>query len=110
MKIEVVGYNYLPSKSFLAQGSKLEIQKLVKKGYRIVRGGNGSYIMSDPSIAEIEYKINDDEKVHTQNAKPLVREYYGVDKVTETRLKNFVSDCIYGAVNLKYSETDGLYL
>ena len=110
MKIEVVGFNYVPSKSFLAQGNKREIQKLVNQGYRIIRGGYGSYIMSEPSIAEVQYKIDDDEEIHTQNAIGLIREIYNVTRVTREKLENFVVDCMLGDVKLKYSEGTGLYL
>ena len=94
--INFLTYNYRYSNSVVARG-KRQVDRYKKEGYYILRGGNGSYVMYKPSIAEITYELNGN--VTTQSVKEKIRNYYGIEKVTENKLEEFYDDCVSGKVD-----------
>lgn len=106
--ISINSYYYEPSDNALVQGGQKKIQKYQDKGYYIKSGSNGSYIMVKPSEAIVYFDV--DGKKHSESVKELIRDNYGVKNVTEKKLETFVSDCNSGKIDLKYSDSNGLYI
>lgn len=97
-EIKFMSYYYEPSESAVAQG-KSQIKRYEKLGYYKKQGGNGSYRMVKPSVAEITYEL--DGIISTQSVKDMIREHYGVKNVTQAKLETFYDDCVSGKITLK---------
>lgn len=100
---------YKESQTIVVQGNKSVINSYIKKGYRIIRGGNGTYIMSLPSVAGVVFEVDNDGIERSQDVKQLIRDFYGVKRVTRSKLEEFVIDCNLKTIKLKFSEEKGLY-
>lgn len=94
-KIKFISYYYEPSESTIAQGNA-QIKRYEKLGYYKKQGGNGSYRMVKPSVAEITFKL--DEVISTQSVKEMIRDYYGISNVTKPKLETFFNDCVTGKI------------
>lgn len=105
MPLRILSYKYQPSTNRHFQGNKQELQKKIDEGYRVVRGGNGSYVIAKPSTATITTTIDGHHK--TFDVKEIIRDVYNKDRVTEKSLITFADDVNNGKKELNYTE-DGL--
>lgn len=97
---------YEPSDSVVAQGKNVKSRE--NKGYYKMRGGNGSYRMSKPSTAILEFEVNG--KRHSSSVKELIRDAYSISRVGEKQANQFFDDVKSGKIQLDYSESNGLRL
>lgn len=97
-KIKFMSYYYEPSESTVAQGES-QIKRYEKLGYYKHQGGNGSYRMVKPSVAEITYLL--DGIISTQSVKDMIRKHYGVKNVTLAKLETFYDECVSGKIVFK---------
>ena len=102
-EVNVTGYYYVPSGGTIEkQGTRRDIQKYLNQGYKIVYENNGYYVLSIPSSANVRYEVEDVER--TECVKPLIRDYYNVERVTENRFNKFMQDYENNKFNFMYSE------
>ena len=106
--VKIINYLYEPSSSIIAQGNDDVIRSYKYQGYYIKKGGYGTYRMNKPSTAKVKFIA--DNVLHIQSVKQLIRDYYGVQRVTRNKLEQFVYDCNSGEIDLKYSDEFGLYI
>ena len=105
----ITGYTYEKGSNSIAQGSSNQIEKYERANHcYALRGGNGTYLMVSPSVARITFDYNG--VIYEQSVKGLIREVYGVERVTRKRLETFVYDCMVGKIDLKYDLDRGLYI
>lgn len=106
MLLNVVGYNYLPTETKHFQGDKKELQKQLKRGYEVIRGGNGSYVMAKPSIVEVIANV--DGKKECFDVKEAIRREYGRKRVSEKLVKQFIHSIENGKKEIHYIEGEGI--
>lgn len=97
-EVKIVSYYYQSSDSVVAQGKK-QIQRYEKEGYYKKYGGNGSFRMVRPSVAEITVEV--DGNNITRSVKGLIRDHYKVQNVTRAKFEEFLNDCESGDIKLK---------
>ena len=104
MKVKVIGFNYKQSETKNFQGTKRKLKKEEEKGFIKIRGGNGSYVLSKPSVAEVV--LNIDGETETFDVKDLIREYYDMKKVTEKSFETFRDDVKKGNKKLLINQSN----
>ena len=106
--VAIIDYYYEKSDSRIIQGNKDFIRGMEQEGYYVAKGGYGSYRMNKPSVARVKFLVNSE--VKEQSVKGLIRDYYGVSRVTENKLIQFLMDYKTGKFDLKYSDEEGLVI
>lgn len=106
MIIKPLDYIYEKSKTELFQGTYLELQEKLDNGCKVIRGGNGSYVLATPSEAKIEVII--DNQVECMDVKQLIRDVYDRKKVTKKAFETFKQDIESGIKRIDYDYCKGL--
>ena len=102
-------YYYQPSSKFKLQSTDTEkIRSYEEKGLFPIELEDGTFLISIPSRTDVEFVINGQR--HIETVKELIRDVYGMKKVTRKSLEKFYNDCNAGNIKLEYSEKKGLYL
>ena len=94
-------YFYTPSKKIDFQGKSKKLQRYISEGYRVVAGGNGSYVLAKSAYGVV-YEMEDDKTVVGKCANNFIRDYYSRSKITEKAYIQLVSDLNAGKV--KFSD------
>lgn len=104
--VNPISIEYEPSNSIIAQGR--EVERAKREGYYCAKGGNGSYRMNRPSLAIMTFEVEGE--VKSQSVKQLIRDVYGIQKVSRLHADRFFDDVKKGAIMLRYNENFGLSL
>ena len=95
---------YEPSQSVLAQGK--QVDKMEKRGYNRVRGGNGTFIMGLPAKVTLIFEV--DGKTMSSSVRSLICDTYSISRLSEKHADRFFKDVTSGKIKLQYSEQSGL--
>ncbi len=104
--VQVLNLSYESSDSVIAQGK--DVSRLITQGYYKKQGGNGTYVMVKPSKVILEFEVDGERK--TQSIKDMIRGYYSLFNISESRAKKFYEEIKAGKVTLEYSDSYGLYV
>ena len=99
---------YSSSSQIPFQGTKKELAKKFEEGYRKVAGSNGSYILAQPSKAQILLKDEESGNQIVADAKAEIRRIFDVERVTKKRLEDLVKSIQSGKNEAFYTEEGGL--
>lgn len=91
------GYSYTPSETIDFQGNSKKLQRHIHEGYRVVAGGNGSYVLAKSAYGVV-YEMEGDKKVARRCANDFIRKHYKRSKITEKAYIQLVSDLNAGKV------------
>ena len=106
MLLNIVGSRYISAERMNFQGDKKELKMQLKKGYQIVRGGNGSYVLYKPSVAQIIAIVHGKEEVF--DVKEEIRRIYGKKRVTQRLMELCMDSIKSGKKKVYYTEKEGL--
>lgn len=106
MLVEPIRFTYEGSEKEIFRGTRKKLDKKLEEGYQVVKGGNGSYLISKPSVAEVT--VDSDVGIKTFDVKNIIREEYGLERVTEASFKKFEREIKDGKKKLSYTENEGL--
>lgn len=86
-KATLIKTEYINSERKLFHGTKAELQRELNKGWDIVGGSNGSYILAKPAQAIFVFK--DTNRTHRYDMREDILEHAGKQKLTENSFKTF---------------------
>ena len=106
MKVKILNSYYEQSDSVIAQGR--EIERYEKMGYERGNGGYGTYRMNKPAAAIVTYET--EYARIKENISNMIKNYYGMQRLSRKRFDEFVHSCKCGEIDLQYSDDIGLYI
>ena len=103
-KIENIKMRYVPSEQKFFQGKDSELQKLLNQGWNIVpeQGGNGSYNLYKP--VKVFMHFTTESGGHSFEVKEMVKDYYGLTRISEKTCDRFERDFQAGKASVMYDE------
>lgn len=105
MKAKILSYHYEQADSVIARGR--EVGYYQRKGYIVGYGGNGSYRMNLPASATVTVDVGG--QIFTESVWSLIKDLYGLQRISKKRLIQFVDECDRGIIDLRYDYNVGLY-
>ena len=105
MKANLVYNEYMPQDEQIIQGNAVTLKETGKelhnKGYRFITGGNGTekWVRSAKCMVRFVPKGG---KELTKDIKNLIRDYYGISKISESKFNSFCDLWLNEEITLEY--------
>ncbi|EOE7347268.1 hypothetical protein ACKTMU_003587 [Clostridioides difficile] len=105
-RCEIYSVEYQPSSTIKKQGTRSDIDKYTKIGYRVTRNSYGNWILQKD--AKVYVKIKNSSGIKTFDMRYDIVIFYSRERISEALVLNFKQDIRNGIVSI-YMDENGYY-